>query len=253
MDTLDYASPEKTTGARSTSTVALVAAVSAWGAIVAVGVVRDDWPALLFPVLSLLAVWFGIVARKEAGPGPSADRSKATVGLWLGAVQLSLFLAALMVLPSTGRPREPAQRLKCASNLRQIGQGIQIYAHEHGGAFPSALDDLLISGDLTSEIFICPSSDHERATGATTQAVIANFRATPLHCSYVYVGGDLTGTTATAAHVVAYEQTTNHERQGMNVLYGDGTVNWLDARDAQHLVSELNAGNNPPRQRPQSP
>ena len=34
------------------------------------------------------------------------------------------------------RAREAANRIKCASNLRVIGQGIMIYANENRGAFP---------------------------------------------------------------------------------------------------------------------
>ena len=201
----------------------------------------------LFPALSLLAVWFGVLGRRDAGPGPSAERGRATAGLWMGGVQLCLFLGALVLLPSLGRAREPAQRVKCASNLRQIGQGIQIYANEHRGALPPSLDVLLTSVDLTSEVFVCPSSDHERAAGTTTRDVVSNFLANPQHCSYVYVAGGLTGAALTPAHVLAYEHATNHKRQGMNVLYGDGAVQWLGPKEAERLLSELTAGHNPPR------
>jgi len=41
-----------------------------------------------------------------------------------------------ILLPSLNRAREQANRVKCASNLRQIGQGIQMYANENKGNFP---------------------------------------------------------------------------------------------------------------------
>jgi prepilin-type processing-associated H-X9-DG protein len=152
-----------------------------------------------------------------------------------------------LIVPTLGRPREPAQRVKCASNLRQIGQGIQMYANENRGAFPPSFDAVLSTQDLTPEVFVCPSSDHERATGPTTQAVVASFLSNPnLHCSYVYTGAGLTSATATPKHVLAYEHATNH-KDGMNVLYGDGTVQWVDAKQSAHLLSELTAGHNPPR------
>jgi type II secretory pathway pseudopilin PulG len=103
-----------------------------------------------------------------------------------------------ILLPSLNRAREQANRIKCASNLRQIGQSIQIYANENKGAFPRTYFDaanpavstsnagwdddrsfpptsvpnnnvsasfflILKSGDLTSEVFVCPSSQGERA------------------------------------------------------------------------------------------
>ena len=244
---LEYAPPAKGTGAASLSTVGIGSAVLAWIAVIAACAFGIFWAAFMFPVLSLLAVWFGFIGRQAAGPGPSSDRARAGAAFWIGAIQFCLFAIALLILPSMGRAREPANRVKCASNLRQIGQGIQMYANEHGGIFPPSLDVVLSSQDLTSEVFICPSSNHERAAGATTQAVVANFRADPLHCSYVYTGVGLTSATATPAHVLAYEQATNHNHKGMNVLYGDGTVRWLDAKPSAHLLSELTAGRNPPR------
>jgi len=247
MEKLDYAPPEATRDATQYSLVAMGAALSAWVVAVAGCATGTGWLIVLFPILSLLAVWFGVLGRKASGPGPSATRGRSTAALWLGGVQCCLAAAVMLILPQMGRAREPAHRVKCASNLRQIGQGIQMYANAHGGVYPPTFDLLITKVDLTSEVFVCPSSDHERATGPTAQAVAANFRANPLHCSYVYVGGGLTSPTVTPAHVVAYEDSTNHRGKGMNVLYSDGTVAWLEAKQAEHLLSELKAGRNPPR------
>src|SRR5437660_10096103 len=41
-----------------------------------------------------------------------------------------------ILLPSLNRARETANRVKCASNLRQIGQAILLYANENKQAYP---------------------------------------------------------------------------------------------------------------------
>src|SRR5690349_455101 len=89
---------------------------------------------------------------------------------------------------------ERARRIKCASNLRQIGQALMLYANENKGAFPRTVFDktkadkavafthpkakdpfskegpeandvsadifmLLRTQDITSDVFICYSTD----------------------------------------------------------------------------------------------
>jgi type II secretory pathway pseudopilin PulG len=107
-----------------------------------------------------------------------------------------------ILLPSLNRARETANRVKCASNLRQIGQAILMYANENKQQFPrtpqsatpaptwgtgpttpgtpdpfispndgsarETLDDvsaglflLLRTQDITTGVFVCPSSNAE--------------------------------------------------------------------------------------------
>jgi prepilin-type N-terminal cleavage/methylation domain-containing protein/prepilin-type processing-associated H-X9-DG protein len=102
-----------------------------------------------------------------------------------------------ILLPSLNRARETANRVKCASNLRQIGQAIMLYANENKGNYPRTrhapgegpvagtgklstdpfttnapvveLGDvtaplflLIRTQDITSEVFTCPSSNAEK-------------------------------------------------------------------------------------------
>jgi hypothetical protein len=198
-------------------------------------------------VTAATALGLGIAAHYVARRGPPRSRSFALAGLWAGLMPAALTLVARIIIPSQGRPREPAQRVKCASNLRQISQGLQMYANDNGGRFPTDLGVLLIHEDLTSEVMICPSSDDDRAAGPTTQAVAAAVVSIRRHCSYVYVGAGLSAQTATERHIVAHEYLSNHANAGMNVLYGDGTVSWLEKAEAQRVLSELRHGHNPPR------
>src|SRR5689334_24396083 len=67
-----------------------------------------------------------------------------------------------ILLPSLNRAREQANRIKCASNLKQIGLSIQIYANENKGAFPRTYFDAIaapaLSGDNNGSTAYCSLS-----------------------------------------------------------------------------------------------
>jgi len=119
-----------------------------------------------------------------------------------------------ILLPSLNRARETANRVKCGSNMRQIGQAIQLYANENKGNYPrtfynpaagttgnfdagngSATADpfnplgtandvckaiflLIRTQDITPEVFICPSSNDEKDTYSTTAGASAQWKVT---------------------------------------------------------------------------
>src|SRR5688572_15593459 len=51
--------------------------------------------------------------------------------------------------PVYTRSAHAANRIKCASNLRQIGFALSMYANDHGGKFPDDLPTLLLHADIT--------------------------------------------------------------------------------------------------------
>jgi prepilin-type processing-associated H-X9-DG protein len=138
-----------------------------------------------------------------------------------------LVLAALMIvgvavfLPALNRPRcGGSNRLKCMSNLKQIGLAMLLYANENRGHYPrvsyvsggeaipvwgtgttsndpfagpkpndvtAAMFLLLRTQDITSEVFTCPSSSAEKDVyGGGTNAAInrANFTDLAKNLSY---------------------------------------------------------------------
>jgi prepilin-type processing-associated H-X9-DG protein len=51
-------------------------------------------------------------------------------------VMAIIAMLAALLLPAVGRGKLHAQRVSCASNLRQVGLAFQSFLHDHGGKFP---------------------------------------------------------------------------------------------------------------------
>jgi len=70
--------------------------------------------------------------RLNRGPGKTAGFTLVELLVVIGIIALLISI----LLPSLNRARETANRVKCASNLRQIGQAILLYANENKGVYP---------------------------------------------------------------------------------------------------------------------
>jgi prepilin-type processing-associated H-X9-DG protein len=176
-------------------------------------------------------------ARLGSNPRPIA----ISIFLWTVSGLVLIFLLISLLLPSINVSRPTANRVKCASNLRQIGQAILLYTNDYQGQYPNTFGDLLMTEDITSMVFVCPSSSDVAAVGATTQAVVANLD-TPGHCSYIFLGKGLTAKTVEPDMVIALEPLTNHGGDGTNVLFGDGHVEFFDKTQAAKIQAQIAAG-----------
>src|ERR1700743_2071861 len=88
---------------------------------------------------------------------------------------LGVMLFGTIYNPGAGRSREQANRVKCQSNLRQIGVALRMDANSHEGALPNSLDEVLANEDIDARSFVCPSIKTPPAEGPTTQAVLTSF------------------------------------------------------------------------------
>jgi len=166
-----------------------------------------------------------------------------------------VFLLISIMLSSMCGSRELSRRVRCASNMKQIGLAAIMWANDHGGKFPDDLDTLIAHEDLPSAIFNCPSSSATPAQGPTTQAVLDDFHQEG-RLSYVYIGKGLT-TQSPADAVVMYELPDNHKDDdmsitselssgkkvhGMNVLYADGHTEWISGLEFEALRKKVASG-----------
>ena len=201
-----------------------------------------------------------------------------------------------ILLPSLNKAREKANQVKCGSNLRQVGQSIMMYSNDNRGIYPrtkwnqasttttqfvnstatdmngitnnnvtAAMFWLIRAQDLSSEVFICPSSNDEKdAFGGGTNTALnrGNFTdkgklsysiASPypntaavangykwnntLGADFAIMGDwnpgkqgtyDVTAPTSetSSAKLMTNANSANHQGQGQNVMYGDGHVEW---------------------------
>jgi prepilin-type processing-associated H-X9-DG protein len=204
-------------------------------------------------IAGILAIVFGIIGLKRTRSPHVRGRGFAIAGLVLGIVNIVgasayLLLMLAIMFPSLNRARETANRVKCASNMRQIGQALMLYAMENDGQYPETLPPLIVTQDITAHVFCCPTTADTPTTATTADEIAEDFEAGG-HLSYVYVGQGF-GNDAPARAVILYEPLTNHNGDGTNVLYGDGSVAFVNAQQAQTMILQLESGNNPPNSDP---
>jgi len=196
----------------------------------------------LWVIGSLAAVITGTVGLVQTSDRRRSGRGLAIAGLVLGIIGL---VGLLLLLPVLNVAREQTNRVKCASNMKMLGRAMATYANQSGGRFPDRLQDVLqADASLPATVFVCPDDSKTPPAGSTPQMLAAQI-AGPNHCSYIYVGNGLT-TAASADTVLLFEPLSNHH-DGMNVLFANGSVKWVDRTAAQRIRQQHTAGVTPIR------
>lgn len=241
--TLEYVPRQ---AAREYSVLAIIAAV---GAVLFVPVVTlanvtiGYIPLFILVVLigmPLATLTFGAIAIRQIRRKSLGGRRLAMAAMIVAGLEFGLVLLTA-ALPPLGRPREASNRLDCANHLRQIGLGLQMYASNHGGRFPPTLDVPIADPQiaLTPDVFVCPATHNDRASGETPEEQARSLRSNSHHLSYVYVAGGLSARDVPSEDVLAYEPLRNHDNDGMNVLFGDIHVEFVSRAEAEKLIAKL--------------
>jgi len=127
--------------------------------------------------------------------------------------------------------REIANRVRCAANMKAIGNAIQLYADAHGGRLPDSIEELAASGDLSAYSFVCPASSADVAPAKDGPEAVRQLRSDEGHNSYVYHGRGLT-MPLPRGRILLCEPLLDHDNAGMNVLFGDMRIGWLSPAEA---------------------
>jgi prepilin-type processing-associated H-X9-DG protein len=123
-------------------------------------------------------------------------------------------LLVALAIPSMREAQTTAARVKSASQLRQIGQGLILYANDNKGSYPPDFATLRKTQDLTDEVFKSPDGTAKNGP------------------DYVYLVFPGMKNDVAADTAVAYDAAELEAGEGANFLYGDGHVDFLHAAAA---------------------
>jgi hypothetical protein len=197
-------------------------------------------PALLFPTMHVLMQHLtpaGSVSwADETGwhlrgvsPFPGSVAFASDSGGMMDAQSTAMIVSVL--LPSLNRAREQANRVKSASNLRQIAIGVQMYANDNKGRFPPDFAALAKHGALEPDVFINPRGGNSLPAGLEGDALAAWANSSS---DYVYAGAGKNWRTP-ADVILAYEK-PDEMRDGINIAFVDGRVHFVPMEKAKQMI-----------------
>lgn len=118
---------------------------------------------------------------------------------------------------------------------------------------PDLIGALLINSDLVMNDFTCPSSNAERGEPVSTVEQANKTLTDPKFSSYIYCGDQIDRKTINdpSSVVLVYEFVSNHDNDGVHVLFLDQRVKFIryDRNQAKvdQMIRDAEAGVRPVR------
>ena len=116
----------------------------------------------------------------------------------------------------------------CESNLRDISLALVNYAVSNNNAYPEDLYVLIEDGSINAKQLVCPKGDLKLKEVLAMPISRERFKVLMAKSSYVYVSDNI-GPSSDPEDIIMYEKPHPHyndEYIGMNILFGDGSVNY---------------------------
>ena len=177
----------------------------------------------IFSLVLLLIAW-----RQRRGVGEAQPKRRGLAGaamLFAAAGMVTGFAAFLSM------PHHHHHGPRCASNMRQITQGIILYAGENSGQLPPDLQTVRAYVPFPADVFVCPDG---RATPATETQVLQ----VGVNCDYVYLVPSVPLAQTRPGLILIYEPVGHHGKL-INVGLNDGSMQRLDEADSAALQTLL--------------
>lgn len=191
-----------------------------------------------FFITAIPAIILGIIGifKIKKSAGQLKGKGLAIAGITISAISifLAVMLLPVIMMPALARAREQAKRVVCATNLKQIGLTMMIYADDYDNKFPTSSKwcDLLIEhAEVPESIFRCKGACEGPCNYAMNKNIEELDASSPANTVLLFetspgwnqVGGPEILTT------------DNHQGEGCNVLFYDGHVEFVKTEDLNNL------------------
>jgi prepilin-type processing-associated H-X9-DG protein len=206
-------------------------------------------PAMVLPPLSKIRKHISPAAQFfwSDDAGWHARSSSPFPGAELLGSQASVVMAAppLAAVAAYSARRSEVARVQGArlgpvdNNLKTIGVAIQMYVNDHK-AYPPDFGPLLAEKKLPIDLFVSPHAGTQipqevRKGKPDEQANWVNSRS-----DFVYLGAELKPN-ADPKSILVYERPDG--RPGMNMLFADGHIEWIDVEAARQMIEKQQKAN----------
>jgi prepilin-type N-terminal cleavage/methylation domain-containing protein len=158
--------------------------------------------------------------------------------LELLTVVVLVAIAAILMLPTLHRDRQPARRTLCASNLNQIAKAMFMYSDvPANGTFPNNHDEPMESWGLLYNKYVMDPRCFSCPSKPTPPEALQDWKlgeAVPADCAYGYdpshSPNDAVAPIASDMSLKRNRNSDNHgENSGQNILIGAGTIEFHDS------------------------